>query len=82
MGCRLWGRTESGTTEVMEERESTILWISVHSSSGILLTRSSPLNLFITSTANSNEILFKSCLAGIVFFLVFFSLSLNFAMRS
>ena len=31
----------------------TILWTSVHSCSGTLLTRSSPLNLFISSTANS-----------------------------
>ena len=54
----------------------------VHSSSGTLLTRSTPLNLFVTSTANSYGIWFKSYLAGLVFFLVFFSLSLNFAIRS
>ena len=34
----------------------TILWTSVHSSSGTLLTRVSLLNLFITSTANSRGI--------------------------
>ena len=46
----------------------TILWTSVHSSSGTLSTRSSPLNLFVTSTANSSGIWFKSYLAGLVFF--------------
>ena len=55
----------------------TVLWTSVHSSSGTLLTRSSPLNLFVTSTANSYGIWFKSYLAGLLFFPVFFSLSLN-----
>ena len=34
----------------------TILWTSVHSSSGTLLSKSSPLNLFITSTVNSYAI--------------------------
>ena len=34
----------------------TILRISVHRSSGKLLTRSSPLNLFVSSTANSYSI--------------------------
>ena len=42
----------------------------------------SPLNLFITSTGNSHKIWLKSYLAGLVFFPVFFSLSLNFTMRS
>ena len=60
----------------------TILWTSVHSFSGTLLTRFSPLNLFIISTANSYGIWFKSHLAGLLFFLVLFSLSLDFAMRS
>ena len=60
----------------------TILWTSVHSSSGTLLTRSSPLNLFITSTVNSYGVWFKSYLAGLVSLLLFFSLSLNFAMKS
>ena len=31
----------------------TLLWISIHSSSGILFTRSNPLNVFVTSTAYS-----------------------------
>ena len=43
---------------------------------------SSALNLFITSTVNSYGIWFKSYLAGLVSFLIFFSLSLNFAMKS
>ena len=46
----------------------TILWTSIYSSSGTLLTRSSPLNLFLTSTANSYGIWFKSYLTGLVFF--------------
>ena len=37
----------------------TILWTSVHNSSGTLLSRSSPLNLFVTSIANWYGILFK-----------------------
>ena len=60
----------------------TILWTSVHSSSGTLSTRSRPLNLFFTSPASSQGIWFKSYLAGLVVFPAFFSLSLNFAMRS
>ena len=59
-----------------------VFWTSVHSSSGTLLTRSSPLDLFVTSTVHSYGIWFKSYLAGLLFFPVFFSLSLNFAMRS
>ena len=58
------------------------LWNGFVCSSGTLLIRSSPLNLFVTSTANSYGIWFKSCLAGLLFFPVFFHLSLNFAMRS
>ena len=46
----------------------TILWTSIYSSSGTLFTRSSPLNLVLTSTANSYGIWFKSYLAGLVFF--------------
>ena len=34
----------------------TVLWISIHSFSGTLLTRSSPLNLVITSTVNPYRI--------------------------
>ena len=45
----------------------TILQTSVHSFSGTLLTRPSPLNLFITSTVNPYGIWFKSYLAGLVF---------------
>ena len=50
----------------------TILQTSVHSFSGTLITRSSPLNLFITSTVNPYGILFQSYLAGLVFFPGFF----------
>ena len=45
----------------------TVLWTSVHSSSGTLLTRSSPLNLFIISTVNPFRFWFKSYLADLVF---------------
>ena len=57
----------------------TVLRTSVHSSSSTVLTRSGPLNLFVTSTENSHGIWFKSCLVGQGVFPVFFSLSLNFA---
>ena len=40
-----------------------ILCTSVHSSSSTLLTRSNPLNLLVTSTANSYGIWFKSYLS-------------------
>ena len=60
----------------------TILWTSVHGSSGSLSTRSNLFNLFVTSTANSYRIWFKSYPAGLLLFPVFFSLSMNFAMRS
>ena len=60
----------------------TILLTSVHSSSSTLLTRSNPLNLFITSTAYLLGIWYKWCLAGLVVSPIFFSLSLDFAMRS
>ena len=60
----------------------TILLTSVHSSSGTLLTKSSPLNLFVMSTVNSYGIWFKSYLGGLLFYLVFSNLSLNFALRS
>ena len=62
----------------------TILQTSVHSSSSTLLPRSSLLNLFVTSTANSYGIWFKLYLSGLVFLpgCFFFFLSLNFAMRS
>ena len=49
----------------------------LHSSSGILLIRSSPLNLLITFTANSYGIRFKSYLTGLSLFLVSYSLNLN-----
>ena len=39
---------------------STILWTSVHSSSGTLCTRSNPLNLFITSTVYSSDQISRS----------------------
>ena len=56
----------------------TMLRTTVHNSSGTALTKSSPLNLFVTSTENSHGIWFKSYLAGLLFFLVFCSF-LNFA---
>ena len=61
---------------------SAVLWTSVHSSSGTLFTRSNPLNLFVSSTMYSEGIWFKSYLTGLVVFPAFFSLSLNFAIRS
>ena len=60
----------------------SIFQTSVHSSSGTLFTRSNPLNQLVTSMAYSQGIWFKFYLAGLVVFPVFFSLSLNFAMRS
>ena len=60
----------------------TILWMSVHSSEGTLSSKSSPLTLSVTSIGNSYRILFKSFLSVLVFFPIFFCLSLNFAMRS
>ena len=45
----------------------TVLQTSVHSSSGTFLTRSSPLNLFVTSTVKSYRIWLKSYLTGLVF---------------
>ena len=61
---------------------STVLWTSVYSSSLTLLTRSSPLNLSVTSTVSSYQIWFKPYLAGLLFSPVFFTLNLNFVMRS
>ena len=61
---------------------STISQTSVHSSSGALFTRYNSLTLFITSTIYSQGIWFKLYLAGLVVFSTFFSLNLNFAMRS
>ena len=55
---------------------------SVHSSSGTLSIRSSPLSLFVTSTVLSYGILFRSCLNGLLAFPIFFNLSLNFVIRS
>ena len=80
VGYSPWGCKESDMTERLHFH--TVLWTSVHSSSGTLLIRSSPLNLFITATTNSSGIWYKSYLAGLVFFLVFFSLSFNFAITS
>ena len=59
-----------------------VLLTSVHSSSGTLFTRSNPLNLFVSSTVYSEGIWFKSYLTGLMVFPAFFSLSLNFAIRS
>ena len=53
----------------------TMSWTSVHSSSGTLSIRSSPLNLFLTSTV-------RSYLNYLVVFPTFFNLSLNLAIRS
>ena len=44
---------------VLFSASCTILWTSVHNSSGTLLSRSSPLNLSVTSIVNSYGILFK-----------------------
>ena len=59
-------------------------WTSIHSSSGSLSIRSSPLNLFLTSTVESFGlgIWFRSYLNGLVVFPTFFNLSLNLAIRS
>ena len=61
---------------------STVLWTSIHSSSGALLTASNPLNILVTSTAHSQGIGFQSHLTLLVVFPTFFCLSLNFAIRS
>jgi len=44
---------------VLFSASCTILWTSVHNSSGTLLSRSGPLNLSVTSIANLYGILFK-----------------------
>ena len=59
----------------------TMLWTSVLNSSGTLSTRSSPLNLFVTSTVYSKGIWFRSYLKGLMVFPTFFNLSLNFTIR-
>ena len=55
---------------------------SIHSSSCTLSIRSSPLNLVLTSTVQSQGILFRSYLNGLVVFPTFFNLSLSFTIRS
>ena len=50
-----------------------VSWTSIHSSSGTPSIRSSPLNLFLTSTVDLN---------GLAVFPTFFNLSLNLAIRS
>ena len=60
----------------------TMSRISVHSSSGTLSIRSSPLNLFLTSTVKLLRIWFRSYLNGLVVFPTFFNLTLNLAIRS
>ena len=55
---------------------------SIHSSSGTLPIRSSPLNLFLTSTVSSLGIWFRSYLNGVVVFPTLFNISLNLAIRS
>ena len=63
----------------------TMSQTSVYSSSGTLSIRSSPLNLFFTSTVSSyrdDEIWFRSYMNGLVVFPTFFNLSLNLAIRS
>ena len=60
----------------------TIVCNSIHNSSCTLSTKSNSFNLFINSTAYSLGIWFKLYLAGLVVFPTFFSLSLNFAIRS
>ena len=51
----------------------TKLWTSIHSSLGILSTRSNPLNLFITPNCIITGIWFRSYVNGIVVFPIFFN---------
>ena len=60
----------------------TMSQTSIHSSSGTLSIRSSPLNLVLTSTVQSQEIWFRSYLNGLVVFSTFFNFTLNLAIRS
>ena len=60
----------------------TMTWTSIHSSLGTLPIRSSPLNLFLTSTVWLLGIWLRSCLNGLVFFPTFFNLSLYLAIRN
>ena len=55
---------------------------SAHSSSGTPYIKSNPLKLFVTTTVQLWGIWFRSYLNGLVVFPPFFSLSLNFAIRS
>ena len=59
----------------------TMSWTSIHSSSGTLSIRSSPLNLFLP-LYNQSGIWFRSYLNDLVVFPTFFNLSLNLAIRS
>ena len=60
----------------------TMSWISIHSSSGTLSIRSSPLNLLLTLIVQSLGIWFRSYSNGLVVFLTFFYLNLNLAIRN
>ena len=51
----VYGVAQSWTRLMQLSSSSTILWTSVHSSSGTLFTRSNPLNLFITSNVYSSD---------------------------
>ena len=59
----------------------TMSWTYVHSSSGTLSIKSSPLNPFLTSTVKSEGILFRSYLNGLVVIFTFFNFSLNLTIR-
>ena len=60
----------------------TISQTSMHSSSGPLSLRSSPLNPFLTSTVYQKGFWFRSYLNGLVVFPTYFSLTLSLAIRS
>ena len=66
---------------VLNTTSCTMLWTSIHSSSGTLSIRSNPLNIFVTSTVQLQGIWFRSYLHGLVIFPTFFNLLLNFAIR-
>ena len=60
----------------------TMLRIYIHSSLGTLYIGFNFLHLLLTSTVQPERIWFRSYLNGLVIFLTFFNISLNFALRS
>ena len=60
----------------------TMLWTSIHRSSGTLSINSNLLNLFVISTVWLYGIWFKSYLNDLVVFSTFFNLSLNLTIKS